>query len=88
MTLMLGKLNNNYFLCMLSITLFNLNFSEADRSVNDLTQYPVYPWIITDYVSEELDLFNPGIYRDLSKPIGAINQERLRKLKVILLFLL
>ena len=88
MTLMLGKLNNNYFLCMLSIILFNLNFSEADRSVNDLTQYPVYPWIITDYVSEELDLFNPGIYRDLSKPIGAINQERLRKLKVILLFLL
>ena len=85
---MLGKLNNNYFLCMLSIILFNLNFSEADRSVNDLTQYPVYPWIITDYVSEELDLFNPGIYRDLSKPIGAINQERLRKLKVILLFLL
>jgi len=28
--------------------------SEADRSINDLTQYPVYPWIISDYTSQSL----------------------------------
>lgn len=47
-----------------------------------MTQYPVYPWIIIDYVSDNLDLNNPGIFRDLSKPIGAINSTRLDKLKV------
>lgn len=28
----------------------------AGRSYNDLNQYPVFPWIIADYESEELDL--------------------------------
>ena len=28
--------------------------SEADRSINDLTQYPVYPWVISDYTSQSL----------------------------------
>ena len=37
-------------------TIFNLFFffSLADRSFNDLTQYPVFPWILADYKSEEL----------------------------------
>ena len=26
----------------------------ADRSVNDIIQYPVFPWVIADYESEEL----------------------------------
>jgi hypothetical protein len=30
-------------------------------------QYPVFPWIISDYSSESLDLSNPSSYRDLSK---------------------
>ena len=47
-----------------------------------MTQYPVYPWVVIDYVSDNLDLHNPGIFRDLSKPIGAINSARLDKLKV------
>ena len=37
------------------------------RSYNDLGQYPVFPWILNDYCSQELDLNNPAIYRDLSK---------------------
>eukprot|EP00039_Didymoeca_costata_P007268 m.97938 g.97938 ORF g.97938 m.97938 type:complete len:922 (-) comp13618_c1_seq2:66-2831(-) len=49
----------------------------ADRSFNDLTQYPVFPWVIKDYTSEKLDLENPDSFRDLSKPIGALNEERL-----------
>ncbi|GAM17883.1 hypothetical protein SAMD00019534_010580 [Acytostelium subglobosum LB1] len=43
----------------------------AGRTYNDLTQYPVFPWILSDYTSEELDLANPAIYRDLAKPMGA-----------------
>ncbi|KAF9613959.1 hypothetical protein IFM89_014024 [Coptis chinensis] len=39
----------------------------AGRSYNDITQYPVFPWILADYSSETLDLENPSSYRDLSK---------------------
>lgn len=28
----------------------------ADRSCNDLSQYPVFPWIIADYSSAELGM--------------------------------
>ncbi|KAJ4952245.1 hypothetical protein NE237_029077 [Protea cynaroides] len=51
----------------------------AGRSYNDITQYPVFPWILTDYTSKTLDLSDPSSYRDLSKPIGALNAERLKK---------
>eukprot|EP01083_Nonionella_stella_P088211 245671_1 len=54
---------------------------QAGRSLNDLTQYPVFPWIITDYSSSKLDLENPDTFRDLSKPIGALNPKRLRALR-------
>ncbi len=39
----------------------------AGRSFNDLSQYPIFPWILSDYLSAELDLEDPKIYRDLSK---------------------
>eukprot|EP01105_Mastigella_eilhardi_P025380 TRINITY_DN68_c0_g1_i2.p1 TRINITY_DN68_c0_g1~~TRINITY_DN68_c0_g1_i2.p1 ORF type:complete len:2854 (-),score=674.35 TRINITY_DN68_c0_g1_i2:50-7438(-) len=52
----------------------------AGRSYNDITQYPVFPWVIADYTSEKLDLSDPKIYRDLSKPIGALNPDRLEAL--------
>lgn len=51
----------------------------AGRSYNDITQYPVFPWILADYSSKTLDLNDPSSYRDLSKPIGALNPERLKK---------
>lgn len=85
---------------------------EAGRSFKDLTQYPVFPWILQDYTSHTLDLSNPAVYRyaaicepytikmsvliccqkamqcrgaqvqhcyrDLSKPIGALNPKRFR----------
>lgn len=37
------------------------------RTYNDLNQYPVFPWVLTNYESEELDLSQPSNYRDLSK---------------------
>ncbi|MEQ2283404.1 hypothetical protein AMECASPLE_010856 [Ameca splendens] len=52
----------------------------ADRSFNDLSQYPVFPWVVADYTSTQLDLTNAATFRDLSKPIGALNQERLDRL--------
>jgi len=63
-------------------------FSLADRTFHDLTQYPVFPWIIQDYTSTTLDLNDIKVYRDLSKPIGALNPTRLERLRVCITFLL
>ncbi|KAJ3371794.1 Neurobeachin-like protein 2, partial [Kappamyces sp. JEL0680] len=51
----------------------------SGRSYNDLAQYPVFPWVIADYRSATLDLSDPGTFRDLSKPMGAIYEPRLKK---------
>ncbi|CAH8523852.1 unnamed protein product [Schistosoma turkestanicum] len=48
----------------------------AGRSYNDLNQYPIFPWVISNYTTKELDLSSLSNYRDLSKPIGAINPKR------------
>jgi len=51
----------------------------SGRSFNDLCQYPVMPWVIAQYTEPTLDLKNPSSYRDLSKPMGALNEARLRE---------
>ena len=48
----------------------------AGRTCNDLTQYPVFPWVLSDYSSSELDLDDPAVYRDLTKPMGAQDPNR------------
>ncbi|KAK9884773.1 hypothetical protein WA026_009003 [Henosepilachna vigintioctopunctata] len=53
----------------------------AGRSYNDLMQYPVFPWILADYDSYELDLTHPSTFRDFSKPMGAQSPERLEQFK-------
>ncbi|RLN32014.1 hypothetical protein BBJ28_00015788 [Nothophytophthora sp. Chile5] len=50
----------------------------AGRTYNDLTQYPVFPWILSDYESATLDLTRRGAYRDLTKPMGALEPTRLK----------
>ena len=40
-----------------------------------------FPWILCDYTSEELDLENPAVYRDLSKPIGVVNANHEREVR-------
>lgn len=45
----------------------------AGRTYNDLSQYPVFPWVLSDYKSEELDLNDPKTFRDLSRPVGVVN---------------
>ena len=52
----------------------------AGRTYNDLTQYPVFPWVLCDYTSDTIDLNDPTVYRDLSRPIGALNASRLDKI--------
>ena len=51
------------------------------RTYNDLSQYPVFPWILSDYTSEHIDLSDPNVYRDLRKPIGALNAARLAEFR-------
>ncbi|XP_053514699.1 neurobeachin-like protein 1 isoform X1 [Artibeus jamaicensis] len=53
----------------------------AGRTYNDLAQYPVFPWILQDYTSEELDLNNPSVFRDLSKPIGVVNDKNAKAVR-------
>ena len=63
-----GEISNYHYLMLIN--------TMAGRTFNDLTQYPVFPWVIADYTSEELDLSDPRSYRDLSKPMGCQTAER------------
>ena len=54
--------------------LMKLN-SIAGRTYNDLGQYPVFPWVLSDYHSPELDLTDPHSFRDLKYPMGAQNKK-------------
>ena len=64
-----GSLSNYDYLMFLN--------QQGGRSFQDLTQYPVFPWVLSDYSSRTLDLKDPRSFRDLSKPIGALNPTRL-----------
>jgi factor associated with neutral sphingomyelinase activation len=64
-----GRISNFDYLMALN--------SAAGRTFHDLSRYPVFPWVIQDYSSSKLDLTNEATFRDLSKPIGALNDERL-----------
>lgn len=66
-----GEINNFQYLMHLNTL--------AGRSYNDLMQYPVFPWVIADYDSPELDFSQPSTFRDFSKPMGAQTPERLKQ---------
>uniref|UniRef100_A0A6Q2X5B5 Neurobeachin-like 1 n=1 Tax=Esox lucius TaxID=8010 RepID=A0A6Q2X5B5_ESOLU len=53
----------------------------AGRTYNDLSQYPVFPWILSDYTSEELDLTDPRVFRDLSKPVAVLNERNAKAVR-------
>jgi len=66
--------------------------SAAGRTFHDLSRYPVFPWVLNDYTSSKLDWKLSSIddregircnsmFRDLTKPIGALNEERLDQFK-------
>lgn len=43
----------------------------SGRSFNDCGQYPVFPWILANYISDTLDLKDARSFRDLKWPMGA-----------------
>ena len=63
-----GEMSNFHYLMLVN--------TMAGRTFNDLTQYPVFPWVLADYTSDVLDLANPATFRDLSKPMGAQTPQR------------
>ncbi|GAB7347328.1 hypothetical protein MBLNU459_g4272t1 [Dothideomycetes sp. NU459] len=63
-----GEISNFQYLMLVN--------TMAGRTFNDLTQYPVFPWVLADYTSDELDLTSPRTFRDFSKPMGCQNPAR------------
>ena len=50
-----GRVSNFEYLMFLN--------REAGRSFQDLTQYPVFPWVVADYASAVLDLDSDATFR-------------------------
>lgn len=68
-----GQISNFQYLMLLNTI--------AGRTFNDMTQYPVFPFVLSDYESEKIDLSDPNVYRDLSKPMGAQSNMREQQFK-------
>jgi hypothetical protein len=69
-----GEMSNfDYLMCLNTF---------SGRSFADWGQYPVFPWILRDYHSAMLDILSPNVYRDLSKPMGALTEVALLLLLV------
>ena len=65
--------------------LMYLNFMSS-RSFNEPSQYPIFPWIILNYDDiDEFDLSEIQNYRNLTKPVGALNPDKLERLKKLAL---
>ncbi|KAF0993131.1 hypothetical protein HZS_1002, partial [Henneguya salminicola] len=45
----------------------------AGRTYQDISQYPIFPWILSNYESDTLDLNDENNYRDLSKPVNYLS---------------
>eukprot|EP00889_Picochlorum_renovo_P004763 jgi/Picre1/31793/NNA_007143.t1 len=48
----------------------------AGRSYKNIHRYPVFPWVLSDYTSDSLNLRSPNVYRNLSKPIAALTEKK------------
>jgi hypothetical protein len=68
-----GEMSNFHYLMFVNTL--------AGRTFNDLTQYPVFPWVISDYTSDELDLTDPSNFRNLRKPIGIQDPKQERSIR-------
>jgi hypothetical protein len=53
----------------------------AGRTFSVLSEYPVFPWIIKDYTSNQLNL-NNDIYRELKYPVAGITEDKREKAMV------
>ena len=41
----------------------------------------MFPWVLSQYQAGQLDLGDPTAFRDLSKPVGALDSKRLERLR-------
>ena len=71
-----GELDNFTYICIVN--------RFAKRCYADLTQYPVLPWVLSDYQSENLlpDSSTP-VFRDLTKPMGQLSPERAKRFDLV-----
>ena len=51
----------------------------AGRSVNDIGQYPILPWTVSNMTSVTLDLTEESNFRNFSLPIAATNKVKLEQ---------
>ena len=69
-----GEISNFEYLMILN--------TYSGRTYNDISQYPIFPWVIKDYESYEIDITTTRkseqdkIFRDLLWPIGCQNETR------------
>lgn len=67
-----GKISNFEYLMLLNMY--------SGRSFNDATKYPVFPWILSNYDAPTIKFDDPKTYRELWKPVGALDDARLQEL--------
>lgn len=48
----------------------------ANRSFHDITQYPIFPWVISDYFSDRFVKNEKVQYRTLTDPVGVLSAHR------------
>lgn len=53
----------------------------AGRTFNDLMQYPVFPFILADYNSTELDLRRADTFRSVNSNLGSENSRPIAKIE-------
>ena len=58
-----------------------LNVPKGNLRLTVAVQYPVFPWVLSDYTSPTLDLTSPATFRDLSKPMGVQNEKHAEEIK-------
>lgn len=67
-----GRMTNFEYLMLVNIA--------AGRVFYDTANYPIFPWVITDMKSSNIDTDDSKIYRDLRKSMGLFNDERVAEL--------
>lgn len=67
----LGQMTNFEYLTQLN--------KLGGRSFNDLMQYPVFPFVLNNYVDEKIDLTTEKCFRDLTKPVAVQNKDRVER---------
>uniref|UniRef100_A0A8C4UVC3 Neurobeachin like 1 n=1 Tax=Falco tinnunculus TaxID=100819 RepID=A0A8C4UVC3_FALTI len=72
---------NKVYSRILSLRSPNISGTRSPQELFKASGLMQFPWILRDYTSEELDLNNPAVFRDLSKPIGVVNEKNAKAVK-------